>query len=162
MHSDGSIVDGVGTMRVCRGTNVPARWLATLLGLAAAGDAVSVTLTIKPSANEEEWVRSFSGKPMVTRQRLRPGGILAERAGLSELRFRLEVRDGGLHFHPVGVSLVLGWLMLPLPRWLAPSVTARELPTGRPDETEVSVVVSLPILGLLISYEGLMTRRKQP
>ena len=83
---------------------------------------------------------------------------MAEQAGLTELRFRLEVRDGGLIYHPAGAALRLGWLRIPLPRWLAPTVTALESPAEAPGQTVVSVRVSLPILGLLISYEGLMTR----
>ncbi len=52
----------------------------------------------------------------------------------------------------------LGSLRIPLPRWLAPTVTAREALGWQTAETDISVRVSLPVLRLLISYEGLMTR----
>ena len=157
LHCTGSAVHGVGFMRVTRGRNRLARWLASLLRLPAAGEAVPVTLVVTPSAAGEEWRRTFAGKPLVTRQWLGPDGILVERAGLAEIRFRLEVRDGGLVFHQTGTTLRLGWLRFPLPRWLAPTVAARETPAGPSGGTAVSVRMTLPILGLLISYEGLIT-----
>jgi hypothetical protein len=158
MHRDDVTARGAGFMRVCRGENRLARWLAALLRLPAAGEAVPVTLVITPSADGEEWRRTFANNLLVTRQRPLSDGLLAEQAGLIELRFRLEVRDGGLVYHPAGAALRLGCLRAPLPRWLAPTVAAGESPAGAPGQTEVSVRVSLPVLGLLISYEGLMTQ----
>jgi hypothetical protein len=43
-----------------------------------------------------------------------------------------------------------------LPRWLAPRVEAWEKPDGH--IVNVSVEVRLPLLGLLIAYEGSLTR----
>jgi hypothetical protein len=157
MHCAGSRVQGLGFMRVSHGANRLVRWLAVVLRLPAAGEAVPVTLVITPSANAEEWRRTFAGMLMVTRQSPRSDGLLAEQVGLTELRFRLEVRAGGLHYLPVGATLRLGWLRVPLPRWLAPTVTARETPAGPAGQIEVLVRVRLPVLGLLISYEGWIT-----
>jgi hypothetical protein len=161
LHCTGAAVRGAGLMRVSRGTNWLARCLAALLRLPAAGVAVPVTLLITPTSDVEEWRRTFAGRPMVTWQSPSPGGLLVERAGLAELCFRLEVRDGGLIYHPAGAALRLGRLRVPLPRWLAPSVEAHEAPAGQLGRTEVSVRVSLPVLGLLISYEGLMAREPE-
>jgi hypothetical protein len=148
-------------MRVSRGTGRLARWLASLLGLPAAGEAVPVTLTVTASADGEEWRRTFAGVPLVTRQSARPDGLLAERVGLAELRFRLEVRDGGLVYHPAGAALRLGWLRMPLPNWLAPTVVAREAPAGASGRAEVSIRMSVPLLGLLICYEGAIARDRE-
>jgi hypothetical protein len=156
MHCGGSAVRAVGLLRVARGANRLARWLAALLRLPAAGAAVPVTLVITPSTAGEEWRRTFAGRPLVTRQWSQPGRLLVEQAGLTELRFRLEVRDGGLVYHAAGAALRLGWLRVPLPRWLAPTVTARESPAAMPGRIVVSVRVCLPVLGLMVSYEGLM------
>lgn len=158
MHHDGLAARGAGFMRVSWGANRLARWLAALLRLPAAGKAVAVTLVITPSADGEEWRRTFANNFLVTRQWPGSDGLLAEQVGLIELRFRLEVRDGGLVYHPAGAALRLGWLRASLPRRLAPTVTARESPAEAPGLTVVSVRVSLPILGLLISYEGLMAQ----
>jgi hypothetical protein len=158
MHRDDTVGHRSGVMRVTRGANRLARWLAALLRLPAAGEAVPVTLVITPSADGEEWRRTFAGKPMCTRQWSRLDGQLVEQSGPGEVRFRLEVcDDGGLVYHPAGVALRLGWLRVPLPRWLAPTVTVRESPAATAGQTDVSVRVSVPLLGLLISYEGWMT-----
>ena len=137
-----------------------ARCLASLMGLPAAGEAVPVTLIVRASADGEEWRRTFAGVPMVTWQSARPDGLLSERAGLAELRFRIEVRDGGVVYHPSGAALRLGWLAVPLPSWLAPSVVAREAPAGS-GRAEVSVRMSVPLLGLLICYEGVIARTEE-
>ena len=156
LHRDDVAARAAGFMRVSRGENCLARWLAALLRLPAAGEAVPVTLVVTALADGEEWRRTFANNFLISRQRPRSDGLLAEQAGLIELRFRLEARNGGLVYHPAGAALRLGWLWVPLTRWLVPTVTARESSAGTPGQTEVSVRVSLPILGLLISYEGLM------
>jgi hypothetical protein len=160
MHSEGSAVRGIGLMRISHGANRLVRWLAVLLRLPGASPAVPVTLAITPSSAGEEWRRTFADMPLVTRQWSCRDGLLAEQAGLTELQFKLEVREGGLIFHHARSYLRLGWLRIPLPYWLAPTVTAREMPAWPPDGTEVSVQVHLPVLGVLISYEGRLTRCK--
>jgi Domain of unknown function (DUF4166) len=158
LHYAGSAVRGVGLLRVTWGPNRLARLIAAILRLPTPGEAVPVTLTITRSADLEVWRRTFADIPLLTRQWSGPGGVLVEQAGLVEMRFRLEVLDGGLIFHHAETALRLGWLRIPLPRWLAPRVTAREAPAQQKDEAAISVRVSVPVLGLLISYEGLMTR----
>src|SRR5262245_36897930 len=44
LHCGGSVVRCTGVMRVSRGSSLLTRWMASLLGLPAAGDAVPVTL----------------------------------------------------------------------------------------------------------------------
>jgi hypothetical protein len=161
LHCGGSAVRCTGVMRVSRGASLLTRCLASLLGFPAAGEAVPVTLAVVPSAGAEQWRRTFAGVPLVTLQSAGPDGLLVERTGLAELRFRLEVRDGGLVYHAAGAALKVGWLRVPLPSWLAPTVAARESPVGPPGQTEVSVRMSVPLLGLLISYEGSMTRSEE-
>ena len=56
------------------------------------------------------------------------------------------------------VAVRLGPLRVPLPSWLAPHVTAWERPLGDRDRTGVAVETRLPWLGLLIAYEGTVTR----
>jgi hypothetical protein len=128
-----------------------------MLRLPAAGEAVPVTLVIVPSQDGEEWRRAFAGEPLLTRQWLQLDGLLVEQVGLAEMRFHLEERDGGLVYHPVGATLRWGWLRIPLPIWLTPVVNAQEAPATQQDKIKVLVRVSLPAVGLLISYEGLMT-----
>src|SRR5437762_2580666 len=82
------------------------------------------------------------------------GGEMVRGAG----RFRLEVREGALVYHSAGAALRLGPLTLPLPRWGAPRISASEAPLDGGDRTQVSVESRAPLLGLLIAYEGTVTR----
>jgi hypothetical protein len=158
LHNLGDTVQATGTFQVRHGSNRLARWLARLAGLPPAGEAVEVRLVVTPQGRGEQWRRTFAGRPLVSFQRPRPDGLLAEHLGPLELRFRLEVAAGALIYHLVGVALRFGSLRIPLPRCCAPCVAAWEKPTETPDRVQVSVEVSLPLLGPLLAYEGTVTR----
>ena len=154
MHSAGEPVCAAGTFRVRHGEHWLARWLAVLVRLPAAGEAVPVELSIEPQMQREIWRRRFAGRPLVSSQWQRRDGLLVEAEGLLELRFQLEVSDGGLIYHFRGAAFRLGFCSVPLPRWLAPSAKSWERPSDQPDCTQVSVELRLPWLGVLITYEG--------
>jgi hypothetical protein len=156
-HGEGETVRATGTFRVRHGDNRLARFLVHLAGLPAAGEAVEVRLVVVPRDNGEEWRRAFAGRPLVSFQWKRPDGLLAEHMGFLEMWFRLEVTGGVLIYHPQRAALRLGPLRIPLPRWCAPRVSAWEKPVGDGERTQVSVEVSMPLLGLLLAYEGTLT-----
>jgi hypothetical protein len=158
MHSAGAIAEAAGTFRVRHGSNGLVRLLARLAGLPAAGQDVPVRLIITPLANGEEWLRTFAGRPLMSRQGLGPDGLLAERVGAVELRFRLKVDSGGLFYETRSAALCLGPLRIPMPRFVIPRVTAWEKAAGKGDLVQIAVEVSLPLVGLLIAYEGTLTR----
>ena len=110
----------------------------------------------------EEWRRTFAGRPLVSMQSGRPDGLLGERMGPLETRFRLTVVDGALLYQAAGAALCLGRLRVPLPRWFSPRTTASERPADEPDRIDVSVEVRLPLLGRLIAYEGRLTCVETP
>ncbi len=87
--------------------------------------------------------------------------LLGEQVGIVELHFQLEAADGALVYRQVSAKLRLGPLALPLPGFLRPRVEAREEPDG-PRRTRVSVSVTAPMIGLLISYEGYLEGESQP
>jgi hypothetical protein len=153
LHGEAGPVRAAGTMTVRHGDGGPARALVRLAGLPAAGEAVAVRLAVVPLGRGEAWRRSFAGRPFASCQWDRPDGLLAERVGLLEARFRLEVVGGMLVYHPAGSALRLGPLRLPLPRRWAPRISAWEKPAGC-DGVHVAVDVSAPLLGLLMAYEG--------
>jgi hypothetical protein len=157
LHQGGAAVRAAGVFRVGRGASGPARLLARLAGLPAAGEAVDVRLTVVPRRGGEEWRRTFAGRPLVSRQRAAPDGLLAEGMGPLELWFRLEAAGGALHYHTQAASLLLGPLRIPLPARLAPRVSAWERPLGDPRRLAVGVEVRLPTGELLVSYEGTLT-----
>lgn len=122
-----------------------------------ATDAAKTRLVITPFGRGERWVRSFDGRVLTTTQREASEGGLIERFGLLELRFRLRVHEGALVYEQAGAALRFWALSVPLPRWMAPCVAAREEAVG-PDVTHVHVAVDLPVIGPLISYEGHIQR----
>ena len=158
LHSEGDTVRATGIFRVRRGNRRLARLVAWLVGLPPAANDVDVRLTITPCDGGEEWRRLFATHALVSRQRPHPSGLLAERVGMIELRFRLAVVDGALDYHTDSAAVCVGPLSLPLPRGLTPRVTAREAPAGGRAGAQVRVQVELPLLGLLVEYEGTMTR----
>ena len=154
LHDSGSVTRAAGLFRVRHGNNWFTRMLARLARLPAPAEAVDVQLVVTAAGGAEEWRRSFAGKPMISLQSARPDGRLAERMGLLELRFRLKVISGALHYEPAGSALCLGRLRLPLPLRLGPRVIASEQSVPGSDQIEVAVEVGLPLFGLLISYGG--------
>jgi hypothetical protein len=159
IHLDGEpTVHATGVFRICRGTGRLARFLAAVMRLPAACETAATVLNVTGDAERERWERSFGGHFFITTQYERPGNILGESGGPVELRFRLEVVDGSLIYHHVGTALRLGPLRMPLPRWLAPRITADERPDGSPTRTQVRVEVSALLTGLVISYSGIMVR----
>jgi hypothetical protein len=129
--------------------------MARLMHLPEAGVDIPVRLSVNADAYGERWHRTFGagGTPFVTEQRAGESGLMIERIGWTEIRYRLEIAGGALFYRQMGTVLCMGALRLPLPRWLAPRIAARE---SAIDEklTHISVEVTLPLVGRLISYKG--------
>jgi hypothetical protein len=108
------------------------------------------------------WLRLFDGKAVVTVQRESVSGLLAERFGPIEFRFRLSFADHTIHYRQVGVILRLAPFFpeIPLPRCASPHVSAWETAGATEIETRILVEVSAPLAGLLFSYEGKLRREQ--
>ncbi len=128
-----------------------------ILRLPAAGDDVATTLTVSRTATGEKWIRSFDGAEMVTTQTAAADGTMRERHGMIEIVCRLEANSDAIIYRQVGAAIRFAGLRLPLPRPLWPVVEGIEKAEG-PSTTCVSVRVSVPIAGHLISYDGRLTR----
>lgn len=135
-------------------------WLARLLAhwskLPASGRAVPTRLRVERTGNCEIWRRNFGSFPLESTQHTPCERMLIERFGRIEFRFKVQVRNGGMHFHQTRVSIVVGPCKLLLPARLGPRVDAQEMPGDSEYETRVRVTVRLPIVGLLIDYQGQM------
>ena len=83
-----------------------------------------------------------------------PGGCLVERFGLLDIGFRLAAVDGTLCLRQERVGLSCGALRVTLPHWLAPQITAREWAIPSQVHVQVTVSVSVPLVGLLLAYAG--------
>jgi hypothetical protein len=142
-----------GVFCVIRGPSRLAQALAGALRLPTSQANTPIVLQIAPCHGGERWRRTFGTRRLTTRQYEAPNGLLAERFGALEFRFRLGVIDGRLIYCQEGAFLCVGSLRIPLPHWISPQVSAAET-AAAPQRTHVSVSVSMPGIGRLIAYEG--------
>ncbi|MCU1328565.1 MAG: hypothetical protein JWN34_3935 [Bryobacterales bacterium] len=156
-HAGGQAVHATGVFQVRHGTNWLARLATRLARLPGEGNAIPVRLTVSPHGDGEKWNRTFSTQPLLSYQTRHADGVLGEVMGLMETRLRLEVVDGALIYHPAGSVFRLGPVRIWLPGWLAPVVSAWERPIVGSNDTQVSVEVTSPLLGLLVAYAGTVT-----
>jgi uncharacterized protein DUF4166 len=159
MHTLGR-AQGAGLFDIRRARGVVARAMAGLLGFPRAGDAVPTRLMVRTEtlrgASSEIWERTFGEQKLVSRQYAAGrDGLLAERFGCLELRFRLQAEGGALRFLAAGSAFILGALRVRLPGGISPRVEARVTPAaGVAGRIAVRVEVSAPLAGLLLGYEG--------
>ena len=152
-HASGSSVCSRGRLRIAHGDSRAVRVLARLLRLPRAHDAAETRLTITPRGKEEQWLRTFDDRRLDTRQYEAGDGQLAERFGLLEFRFRLEVSDGRLLYRQIEAALMFGSVRLRLPAVCAPRVDASEEAAGA-RQVRVRVRVAMPVLGPMLTYDG--------
>ncbi|WP_437284440.1 DUF4166 domain-containing protein [Sorangium sp. So ce406] len=144
-----------GRFRVRRGRALAARLIAALLRMPEAAEDVAVTLAVEPRADGERWIRTF-GTRLLRSTQWRSGDLLVEALGLVQCWFRLRAEGGALVFEQVRSTIGLRSFGLPLPRWLAPRVEGRA--EALRDEVQVDVRIFAPVAGLLVAYEGRVTR----
>jgi Domain of unknown function (DUF4166) len=140
MHERG----GAGTFTVVsRGF---AKILSLLGYLPSAGNA-TVTLRIEREGGVERWIRSFNGEIFASTQRMERG-IVAERIGISEIRYAVVPRGTTLHHEILSVRI----LGLAVPKWMLPRLEATE----RADGPRVHVNVAV---GKAFRYTGALAPR---
>jgi predicted DCC family thiol-disulfide oxidoreductase YuxK len=122
MHGMERTQDAVGTSRVTGGTNPLSRLVRVIAGLPAPARRAPVHIRFIKRPDREEWDRRFGSSRFHTTV-TQEGPHLAERLAALPITFVYDVRAGrrGFSLHLVQVRL----LGLPLPRLLAPAVTAR-------------------------------------
>jgi hypothetical protein len=159
VHTDDALTHAEGVLQVSR---APGRLTGLLLDAARvppASRAARVRLTVEHLTSghtgpAERWCRVFERCRLVTVQTEAPGGLLAERIGLLEFRFRLAVKDGAILFRQQRLVVCLGPVRLPLPHRLAPQIAGREAAADDGERTKVEVRVTTPGGSLLFSYHG--------
>jgi hypothetical protein len=154
LHPGAKAWKGVGLFTVRHGASRLAGMLARLLKLPAAGEDITVRLTITNTQGRESWQREFAGQHFITDQREHKAGLLAEDFGPTEVCYKLEVSDGALVYHQVKSALRVGSWRIPIPGPLFPRIAARESAVAGRRGTHVRVIVTLSLIGLLVSYEG--------
>lgn len=147
-------IERSGSFDITHGRSFLTRFLARWSKLPAAGTAVPTRLRAERKGSYEIWHRTFGSFALESTQRVPCAGTLVERFGKIELRFKVEARDGGIHFCQTRAAICIGRCRLPLPAWLGPRVDAQEMPGNSEYQTRVRVTVRLPLVGLLIDYQG--------
>ena len=136
-----------GEVEVIRGRGLLSRFCAWATRLPPAGTG-PIEVEIIADEGREQWTRHVAGHAM--RSRLRAvDGLLDERLGLVDFRFRLASVDRDIVWTVAGVR-VLG--LLPLPAAWFSQVHARESADGARYRFEV--VAALPLAGPLVHYRG--------
>lgn len=136
------------------GQNPLARFAAWLGRLPAQAEAAPVRLAVRRVANGERWERIFPNTRLVSTQYHAGDGLMGERFGLMEIRFRMSVSGQRLVYTQEAAYLTLGPLRLRIPKTLAVQVSASEGVGADGVSPHTSVSVSAPLVGLLVSYEG--------
>lgn len=144
-----------GLAKVERGASPLAGLVAWLIGFPKAGPAIPVNVIIEASDNREIWWRDFAGRRFRSEMSLDngPNGkLMVERFGPAQVGLAVAVNKKQLRMTPRHVR-VFG---VRLPAALTPN--------GETYECEVDglfffhVEVILPIVGLLVRYQGRLAR----
>jgi len=138
-----------GTFRVTRGHGVMRGAIATLMKLPCAGEGVTVSLRVTVDADGERWVRHFDSQVLITRQWMERE-LLFEAAGPLQFGFRMSV-DGERMLFTMEQCRLAG---VRVPLVIAPRISA--VVEGRESVWHACVEVSVPMLGMLVRYEGEM------
>lgn len=140
-----------GRAEVERGTALPARLVAALIGFPEAGRDVPVEVTFQVRDGVETWRRRFSGRSFFSTQQAgcgRSDGLLEERFGPIRVGLALVLEGDRLRL------MVRRWslLGLPMPLALAPGGEAWE--TAADGRFRFHVEIRHPWTGLIVRYRG--------
>lgn len=136
-----------GRCRIVRGTGLLSRACGAIASLPPASEDAPIRVAITAGGGRETWARDFGGSPM--RSTLRAsGGLLEERLGAMQFRFRLAAQGGRIDWtlrsmRFLGIALPVAWFS---------NVGAAE--SVRDGLYEFFVRVELPLAGLLVEYRG--------
>lgn len=151
LHCGGGLLRGEVLVETRSGIG---RRLARRLGLPTANGRCAFEVCIAHEDGTLLWRRRFSeGGELVSRFRPAgrfPQGSWFERTGALELELGVDITDGGWHWILRG----LRYRGRTLPRWLVPRLRAGK--RIRESGYEFEVAFSLPLLGPLLSYRGLL------
>lgn len=140
-----------GEANIDRGTSLPARLGAWIIGLPNTGRKVPVTVTLDrdTSGTGEKLTRNFSGKRFFSHMRLGPNNEVVEGFGLMRFTLGVTADEEGTRM-PVTEWRIAG---ISLPRFLLPRSDTREF-QDKEGRFNFDVRVSLPHFGLLVHYRG--------
>ena len=154
LHGGALQRSATGKLRIRRNSCLAARIILKLASLPSESAATPTSLTVRVRGTKEEWERDFSGLRVMSIQQAE-GPLLIEAFGRLAICFRLEAQNGGLQFMQERAQVRLGALHVAVPSIVAPEVSATEVPVDE-DGFWVNVSITIPAIGLLLAYEGLV------
>lgn len=153
LHDVSETSEWTGDVDVRRGASLIARLMCRAMGLPPDGRGLPLTVVFTVDADDREvWQRLFAGMPFRSVLSAR-GQSITERIGFLTVHYRLIVTDNTLS-QTVERATLLG---IPLPRALHPRIESVE--AERAGVYCFLVDAHLPLLGLLVHYEGRLTQR---
>jgi hypothetical protein len=160
-HTTPPVVRAHGQFRVEHGGHPVARLLARLLRLPPAGDSIDTRLTVTSLGDGERWERTFERARVETHQYEGPASELVEGFGILEFRFQLDVSEGSLRYRQQDAAFRWRPVRVRIPSPLAPRIEACEDSAG-PWRVHAQVRVTLPVIGTLMAYEGIIEIEETP
>lgn len=155
LHQQGGQLDGKVEILFGRGVaGFIGKRLARKLGIPATHNAHHLTVNISHRDQALHWHRCFNNSTVMSSVFYPTGhwptGYWTEKTGHLQMDLAVDVIDGGWFWRCV--SMRVG--KLPVPLWLMPKMTAYK--TIEQQQYRFYVAFSLPVLGLLFSYSGLL------
>ncbi|MEI7669694.1 MAG: DUF4166 domain-containing protein [Pseudomonadota bacterium] len=140
-----------GRASVKRGKNIFSNLLANLLSLPKTNENAEVIVHFESKNEKELWNRSFNGEKFNSLQ-WQVGDLLYERLNFTTLIFKIVATNQMLDLQLQQVY-VFGIHQM---RFICPKVIARETETD--NKFHFFIQTTLPLLGLLVEYEGSLER----
>lgn len=141
--------EGEADMRAAR--NPLAKLAAVAAGFPQHEGHATMAVTIEPHGGGERWTRHFPRAPFASRLWAHDG-LLCERIGPAEMRFRLHADETGIVWEPVAMR-VFGFF--PMPKSLLRGTKARES-VDADGRYRFEVEAAFPVFGFMASYEGFL------
>ncbi len=156
LHRNGGELSGIVNLEFGSGlAGVIGRKLAIKLGLPNSAGKQNLKVFIAHQGGSLHWIRQFnSNQRMVsvfTPNGHYPTGYWSETTGKLSLNLGVKILDGGWYW----IQRKVKFMGVPMPTWLFPSSHAyKRIKNGM---YEFSVTLTLPMVGKLVSYNGVLT-----
>ena len=160
-HLSDEVLHATCSLDVVGSSNVLGTIISRIVSFPAPMKSAKVELHIRSTPHGELWERKFPDRNLRSVQSQSPDGHLIDRFGMIAFWFRLESSNGGIIHHHVRTYIKLGFLNLRLPMFKSPKVISHEEPDAVEEASRINVSVSMPLIGQLLSYSGIVRLLKE-
>ena len=160
-HLSGKELHANCCLDVVGSSNVVGKIIGRIISLPVPGKAAPVTLHIHECPEGELWERMFPDCNLRSVQSQSAEGYLVDRFGVIAFCFHLEVSNGGIINQHRKTYLRFGVLSLRLPWFVSPRVVSHEEPDDKESASRITVSLSMPLVGHLLSYNGIVRPIKE-